>query len=70
MKAKTVTRVTKGKTKAASISGGGKKGGETMVEFTPERSLPLTFDGKTIEVQAGVKTTLPPHYKAIYDAAS
>lgn len=49
---------------------GGKKGGETMVEFTPTRTLPLTVNGRTIEVHAGAATKVPAEYKAVYDAAS
>lgn len=40
-----------------------------QVEFTPDRSLPLTVNGRTIEVEAGTKTKLPPEYKAVYDQA-
>lgn len=43
---------------------------ERMVTFTPTRNLPLTINGQTIEVQAGVEATVPANYKAQYDAAS
>jgi hypothetical protein len=41
-----------------------------MVTFMPTRNLPLTINGQTIEVQAGVEATIPANYKAQYDAAS
>lgn len=40
-----------------------------MVTFTPDRDLPLSIGGVTIEVQAGVETTIPAEYKTIYDNA-
>lgn len=51
-------------------NGGGKKGGEAMVSFTPDRTLPLTVNGRTIEVHAGSKATVPVSFKAVYDAAN
>lgn len=48
----------------------GKKGGEAMVKFTPTRNLPLTIDGRTIEVHAGTPAEIPATYKALYDSAS
>ena len=41
-----------------------------MVEFTPDRTLPLTVNGRTIEVHAGSPAKVPPEYKAVYDTAS
>ncbi len=67
-KPKKVARVTNGKTNAPR-NGGGKKGGETMVEFTPEHTVPLTLNGRTIDVHGGVKTKVPPEYHAIYLAS-
>ena len=45
----------------------GKKGGVRQIELIPDRTVPLTVNGKTIEVHAGAKTKLPPEYKAVYD---
>ena len=67
MKARKAT--TKKPTARRASNGGGKKGGE-MVTFTPTRNLPLTINGVTIEVQAGVETTVPANYKTQYDNAS
>jgi hypothetical protein len=40
-----------------------------MVEFTPERSMPLTVNGRTIEVHQGAKTSIPASYHALYESA-
>lgn len=40
-----------------------------FVTFTPTRDLPLTLNGETIDVQAGVEVTIPVTFKALYDNA-
>lgn len=42
---------------------------EPMVSFVPTRTLPLTVNGRTIEVHQGAKAEVPSSYKALYDAA-
>lgn len=46
-----------------------KNGAEPMVSFVPARTLPLTVNGRTIEVHQGAKAEVPASYKALYDAA-
>jgi hypothetical protein len=37
------------------------------VTFTPEETVPLTFQGRTVQAYAGVPLTCPSCFKEIYD---